>query len=139
MTVKAGWSTPMLHVADVERSLRFYALLGFEVIDVDRDEAGVGWARMHCEGGALMFLEAEDTVRREHHTVLFAMYTPDLPAFRAHLLAHGLAPGPIGHPPYMPSGEMRVDDPDGYVILVNHWGDTEHAAWLARIGRRGTA
>jgi hypothetical protein len=30
MTVKAGYSTPMLHVADVARSLRFYALLGFE-------------------------------------------------------------------------------------------------------------
>jgi len=28
MTVKAGYSTPMLHVADVARSLRFYALLG---------------------------------------------------------------------------------------------------------------
>jgi len=39
MTVKAEHSTPLLHVADVERSLCSYALLGFETVDVER--AGV--------------------------------------------------------------------------------------------------
>jgi len=38
MTAKAGYSTPMLHVADVGRSLRFYALLGFETIDTEGED-----------------------------------------------------------------------------------------------------
>ena len=32
---KAGWCTPMLHVAVVEHSIRFYRLLGFQLIDVE--------------------------------------------------------------------------------------------------------
>ena len=32
MNVKAGYSTPMLHVADIENSIRFYELLGFTTI-----------------------------------------------------------------------------------------------------------
>jgi len=32
MNARAGWCTPMLHVADVERSIRFYRLLGFELV-----------------------------------------------------------------------------------------------------------
>lgn len=42
---------------------------------------------------------------------------------------------PIGYPEYMPSGELCLSDPDGYTILVNHWGKPEHDAWLRRIGR----
>ena len=33
--VKAGWFCPLLHVASIERSIEFYKLLGFEVIDTD--------------------------------------------------------------------------------------------------------
>ena len=62
--VKAGWATPMFWVADIDRSIRFYELLGFEVIDTDRCEP-LGWARIHCEGGAVMFLRAEEPVDPE--------------------------------------------------------------------------
>src|SRR4029077_4298348 len=61
MSVKAGYSTTLLHVAEVERSLRFYELLGFVSIDTDRCKP-IGFARMHCEGGAVMFLRAEEPV-----------------------------------------------------------------------------
>lgn len=47
---KAGWLTPLLHVANIETSIRFYELLGFSTIDTDRAKP-LGWARMHCEGG----------------------------------------------------------------------------------------
>jgi len=33
MSVKATYSTPMLHVAEIERSNRFYELLGFAAVD----------------------------------------------------------------------------------------------------------
>jgi len=49
MSVKAGYSTPMLHVAEIEESIRFYELLGFATVDTDRCKP-LGWARMHCEG-----------------------------------------------------------------------------------------
>ena len=127
MPPKAGYVTPMLHVADIARSLRFYQLLGFEVIDVDKEGGSIVWARAHCEGGALMFMTAEE----KPHPVLLYLYAPDLPALREHLVAKGLKVPEIGHPPHMPSGELCLNDPDGNIILVGHWSDQEHAAWVA--------
>ena len=46
MSAKVGYSTPMLHVAEIERSIRFYELLGFVTVDTDRCEP-LGWARLH--------------------------------------------------------------------------------------------
>jgi catechol 2,3-dioxygenase-like lactoylglutathione lyase family enzyme len=136
MTVKAGYSTPMLHVADVARSLRFYALLGFETIDTEGQGAHLGWARMHCEGGALMFVAAEERVDPSRQAFLLYMYTPHLPALRAYLLANGVEVSPIKHPEYMLSGEIHVKDPDGYSILVGHWGKGEHEAWEKRLAEK---
>jgi catechol 2,3-dioxygenase-like lactoylglutathione lyase family enzyme len=142
MTVKAGYSTPMLHVADVERSLRFYSLLGFETIDVERGGGVIGWARAHCEGGALMFLRAEEPhvePGAAHDRILFYLYTPDLPALHAQLAAAGVEVGSIDHPEHMPSGEICLRDPDGYVVLVGHWSDGEHEAWLRRVEEKRAA
>ncbi len=82
MAPKAGWYTPLLHVMDVRRSIRFYELLGFELIDLEGPPERPGWARMHCEGGAVMFLLAEEPFDPTKHALLTAMYTPDLPALR---------------------------------------------------------
>jgi len=129
--IKAGWSTPMLHVADVARSIRFYALLGFELIDVEGAPDCPGWARMQCEGGAIMFLlaESEHPVDPTKQGILLAMYTPDLPALCGHLAANDVPPPPITYPDYMPSGQITLRDPDGYVVGINHWGKKEHDAW----------
>jgi len=132
MTAKAGYSTPMLHVNEVERSIRFYALLGFTLIDTDRCSP-IGWARIHCEGGALMFLRAEQPVHNAAPGMLLCMYTPDLPSLREQLLANGVKVPEIRKPPYMPSGEIQFTDPDGYAVIVSHWGKTEHEAWEKRL------
>jgi catechol 2,3-dioxygenase-like lactoylglutathione lyase family enzyme len=42
----------------------------------------------------------------------------DLVALRAALVGHGIAVGEITHPAYMKEGEIRLEDPDGYVLLV---------------------
>lgn len=135
MAPKAGYSTPMLHVADVERSIRFYSLLGFETIDTQGEPPG--WARLHCEGGALMLLCAEQPVdaARAAATLLY-MYAPDLPALRDHLVANAVAVSPIRYPEHMASGEIRVEAPDGYVVLVGHWGKQEHEAWVRHLAER---
>jgi catechol 2,3-dioxygenase-like lactoylglutathione lyase family enzyme len=136
MTVKAGWSTPMLHARSIEESIAFYERLGFELIDTDGCKP-IGWARLHCEGGALMFLRAEDGHYADPMKggVMFYLYTADLPALREQLLAQGVKAPEISRPPYMPSGELFLKDPDGFTVLVGHWGEKEHSDWLKRIGR----
>ena len=129
MTVKAGYLTPLLHVADVERSLRFYALLGFETVDVERANGSTGWARIHCAGGAIMFVRAEQSTKPPHDRFLLYLYTPDLPGLRSQLVAAGVDAGPVKRPEYMPSGEIRLTDPDGYTVLIGHWGEHEHTVW----------
>jgi hypothetical protein len=129
---KAGYLTPMLHVAEIEVSIQFYELLGFQTIDTDRANP-LGWARLHCEGGALMFLRAEEGSKASAPPVLLYMYTPDLPALREQLLAHGIEAPPIRYPHYMPSGEISLQDPDRHHVSIGHWGQTEQEAWQNRI------
>ncbi len=134
MTVKATYSTPMLHVAEIERSIRFYELLGFTTVDTDRCSP-LGWARMHCEGGAVMFLrgEAEHPLDASAQGIMLYMYTADLVGLREQLLAGGVSVPPIKRQEYMPSGEINITDPDGYRIAVAHWGTAEQQAWEKRI------
>jgi hypothetical protein len=130
MIPKAGYYTPLLHVNSIEESMRFYALLGFEAIDQMGEHGRLGWARMHCEGGAIMFLRAEEPhPPKKKFEVLFAMYTPDLLAFREHLLASGVQAPAIAYPEYMPSGSLSLVDPDGYIIDIHHWSPNEHDRW----------
>ena len=135
MSVRAGYSTPMFHVAEIERSIRFYELLGFQTIDTDRCTP-IGWARLHCEGGAVMFLRAEEPLGDFPRGVMLCMYTPDLPGLREHLLANGVNAPAIGYPPYMPSGELQLADPDGYPIVLSHWGQAQQEAWEKRVGAK---
>jgi catechol 2,3-dioxygenase-like lactoylglutathione lyase family enzyme len=136
MVPKAGYCTPMLHVADVARSIRFYELLGFDLIDTQGEDGLIGWARMHCEGGALMFLLAEEPVDASAQSISLALYTPDLPALREHLLANGVQAPEITCPEYMPSGQITLRDPDGYIVGICHWSETEHTTWLTNIEQK---
>ena len=140
MTPKAGYYTPLLHVKSIEDSMRFYALLGFETIDQMGEPGHLGWARMHCEGGALMFLLADEPHPGRKCEVLFAMYTEDLPAFREYLLANGVEAPAITYPEYMPSGTLEIVDPDEYILGIHHWSDKEHETWererKVRLARR---
>jgi len=134
-TAKAGWSTPMLHVRDVAASIRFYEKLGFQFIDAEGDEGSIGWARIHCEGGAIMFLQAEHghEMKPDQQGILLVLYTEDLPALRAHLTSQGIECPEIEYPDYMPSGALTLRDPDGYCVAINHWGQKEHDAWLQKL------
>ncbi len=135
--VKAGYSTPMLHVTDVEKSIAFYELLGFTLVDTEGKPPG--WARLHCEGGAIMLLVAEHPVDTSGESIMLVMYTPDLPALRNRLLGQGIHVPAITYPDYMPSGQVCFRDPDGYLISINHWGAAEHQAWLKKIGAAAAA
>jgi len=41
---------------------------------------------------------------------------------REELLAQGLAASEITYPPYLPEGEFRLEDPDGYTLMIAQSG-----------------
>lgn len=117
---------PMIHVADVERSAAFYRHLGFEIGNyVPRHGGPMGWAWLYApntadwrRGPNLMLSCSEETVDPSAQAVLFYLYAADLKALRDSLLAQGIAAGKITYPEYLPDGEFRVEDPDGYVLMI---------------------
>lgn len=132
----------MVHVADVDRSVEFYALLGFACDSRFSTESGATYFAAVSSGAArLFFVQASGPVDPAQQAVLFYMYSADAHSLRRHLLERGLPDR--GKPPsdrsgeealeqippgaavfearfpfYMPAGEIRIHDPDGYCILV---------------------
>lgn len=50
------------------------------------------------------------------------MYVNDWVALRNALIERGVKVSEIAHPFYLPAGEFRVDDPDGYCLMVAQAG-----------------
>jgi len=114
---------PLVHVQDVQRSADFYRLLGMEVRESLRNRFGVlEWIDLVCERAQLMLTRASVPVVAGQQAVLFYLYSPDLPALREHLLAKGWNVSSIAYPEHMPKGEVRVEDPDRYVLLIGQAG-----------------
>jgi len=67
-------------------------------------------------------LVADGPVDASQQAVLFYCWTPDVRALEAELRGAGVDVGEITYPFYMPAGELRVHDPDGYVVLVGQLG-----------------
>ena len=67
-----------------------------------------------------MVAEGDETVVPTQQGVLFYAYCDDVPALREELMTAGVPAGPIETPFYAPKGEFRIEDPDGYVIMVTH-------------------
>jgi hypothetical protein len=133
---------PLAHVWSVDRTLEFYALLGFQCDSLFSADDGVtNFAAISSGQARLMFAKASEPVIASQQAVLFYMYSEDVQSLRDYLLATGLVnagPPPsewdasiepphdsdnpclfdIRRPFYMPDGELRIHDPDGYCILV---------------------
>jgi len=131
---------PMAHVVDVERSVEFYRLFGFLERNILREPSGKAyWAWMETAKASIMFARASGPVDAGVQAVLFYLYTNDLVRLREHLISCGLrdagefcgasmlgqgrgAVSTITYPPYMTEGEMRVEDPDQYCLLIGQAG-----------------
>ena len=110
---------PMVHVANVQRSVDFYRLLGLEVRGSLRNPSGeLQWVDLASDRAEVMFTRASEPVIADQQAVLFYLYSPQLVQLREHLLSHGVTVSEITYPNYMPKGEIRVEDPDGYVLLI---------------------
>jgi hypothetical protein len=109
---------PFLHVADVERSIAFYRLLGFEQDDCYAPAGRPVWASLRSEAARLMVGEADAPINPHEQAVLFYLYARDLAGVRDYLVANGVAPGQIVDGTPGPRQEMRITDPDGYCLMV---------------------
>lgn len=127
---------PYVHVADIDRTLAFYALLGFAVRSSHKSQdSRTLWASMESREARVMFARASGEIAADQQAVLFYLYCDDVARLRTHLIAQSVhdggryagGPGPgsgrpvvfdLNNPFYMPAGEIRVHDPDGYVLLV---------------------
>ena len=115
----------MIHVADVERSAAFYRLLGFEIGNYVPPAGEKQWAWLYSvhaadwkRGPNLMLTRSEHAPAAEVENFLFYLYATDLKAVRDVLVKNGIAAGEICFPEYLPDGEFRVADPDGYTLMI---------------------
>lgn len=101
---------PFVHVQDVLRSTAFYERFGFEA--------------------RLMLAQADEPVVASQQAVLFYVYAHELEELHEQLAQAGCEPGPIAPGAPGPDRQFRIDDPDGYCVMV-----TDAAAIAPPAGR----
>ena len=108
------------HVASVERSIEFYADLGFKVKNtvVPQGKSTPVWAWLESEKANLMVGLADGPVDASQQAILFYLYFDNIKQTHGALVERGRFPGEIKYPFYMPGGECRLEDPDGYVLML---------------------
>lgn len=109
---------PFVKVTDVERSVGFYHHLGFTEQSVFKYRDRMSWAALESDGAEVMFEGTSDPIDHERQGVLFYLYSSDLAALREQLIAAGIEASEIEDGSPGPREEMRVTDPDGYVLMV---------------------
>lgn len=118
--VKLARLVPLAHVADVRKAMGFYQLLGFAVKKTVEHGGQTQWAWLQHGAADLMLGRSARPMNPGAQDILFYMYAPDVAAYRAELEANGVKVGPMQYPFYSPRGEFRIDDPDGYTLIVAH-------------------
>jgi hypothetical protein len=115
---RASGLIPFVHVEDVDRSIAFYYHLGFIVTSVYKYRGRPVWAALSSEGAELMVSTDGDSVDPADQGVVFYVYSRNLVALREQLLAAAIDAGEIFDGTPGPREEMRITDPDGYVLVV---------------------
>ena len=119
----------MIHVADVESSAAFYRMLGFEIGNKVPRSGKPRWAWLYApkapdwkQGPNLMLARTARPLNPDSQDVLFYLYATDLVALRTELIAQGGKVGEISYPDYLPEGEFRMQDPNGYCLMIAQSG-----------------
>lgn len=120
MSVQTRALVAFAHVASVARSIRFYADLGFEAKNtvVPPGQSEPVWAWLESGKASLMVGLADEPVDASLQAVLFYLYVDSIKQTRDALVERGHSPGQIKYPFHMPGGECRLEDPDGYVLML---------------------
>ena len=122
VAIPVRFLVPMAHVKSVPASIEFYRRLGFGVENTftPAEHNDPSWAYLSSDRAQLMLAKADEPVVPGQQAVLFYSYCDDVPAMRERLVAEGVEAGPIQYPFYAPRGEFRIQDPDGFVIMITH-------------------
>ena len=107
---------PFVQVADVDRSIAFYALLGFEVTDTYVHDGKLDFAALESGSARTMLVRAAGPIDPQQQRVRFYLYVEDLDALRSHLSENGVGASPIVDGTPGPEREMTVRDPDGLLL-----------------------
>jgi hypothetical protein len=108
----------LVHVQDVERSVAVYEYLGFLATSVFEYRDRLTWAALESDAAELMVTLEDEAIDPQRQGVLFYLYSHDPPALREQLISRDIQAGEIVHGTPGPSAEMRVLDPDGYVLMI---------------------
>lgn len=109
---------PFAHVTDVDRSVAFYERLGFEMLHEASADGRRVWAFLERGDARLMVAEADGAFDPQVQAIIFYVYTRDLDALRARLVAGGVDAGEITTGGPGPDRQPEVADPDGYVLKL---------------------
>ena len=122
MPIPIRAAVALAHVRNVSDSIDFYRRIGFEVGNTftPAGETQPSWVWLRSDGAQLMVARAGEPVIASQQAVLFYLYADDVAAKHAELKSAGVLVGEIAFPFYAPKGEFRVEDPDGYVLMVTH-------------------
>jgi hypothetical protein len=120
MTAQTRSLVAFAHVANVQRSIDFYADLGFKTRNtvVPQGQSAPMWAWLESEKANLMVGLADGQIDASQQAILFYLYFDNIKQTHAVLVELGHSPGEIKYPFYMPGGECRLEDPDGYVLML---------------------
>jgi catechol 2,3-dioxygenase-like lactoylglutathione lyase family enzyme len=109
---------PFVRVVDVEASVAFYRHLGFTVQETAKYKDRLSWASLQSGDAEIMFEGTYGPSDPDHQRVQFYLYSHDLAALRDQLLAAGIDASEINDGSPGPREEIRVTDPDGYVLMI---------------------
>jgi catechol 2,3-dioxygenase-like lactoylglutathione lyase family enzyme len=114
---------PFIFVTDVERSIRFYELLGFAVVKRYQPGGRLEFAGLEATSSAKVMLarvnEVPDTGPDAPTPGFLYLYTSDLEALRGRLVAAGHHADEIEDGPGPgPNRQMCVHDPDDHGHMV---------------------
>jgi hypothetical protein len=111
----------MAHAADARRSVDFCTLLGMKFAAahaIPLENCGSTWPATRPNSCSRARLNRLSSANRP----CCFISSPNLVAVREHLLASAVRVSGITYPDYMPKGEIRVADPDGYALLIAQAG-----------------
>ena len=105
-----------ISTCNLERSVAFYHHLGFRVQEVAKYRDRLSWASLESDRAEIMLEGTHGPPDPDRQRVQFYLYSQDLAALCEQLHGAGLDVGPIENGPA--GQEMRVADPDGYVLII---------------------
>jgi catechol 2,3-dioxygenase-like lactoylglutathione lyase family enzyme len=112
---------PLLSVEDVQRSVAFYRVLGFDVKDANWSHGVMTWVHLEAPNARIMLERARTVIASD--AVVFHLRVDDLPRLAAELVLSGVAASPITNGSSRPVHQIWLLDPDGHRFIISAISD----------------